>query len=168
MTKGRQIQNEGKHFSSWAAAGKALMWWKEASLHILEVIQVHTEVYRCIFTQNCVIVCLSSPSTFLDLCFCLYSLNPRGSPSMPTPLQFTAQDNQALMIVIVCIHTAKDNLHKKLGLAPQQCMMFLQTGQTFAGKRGKEQKKGNAAAFLLSWAWRFSEQLLNLERHYVE
>lgn len=69
-------------------------------------------LYRCIFTQNCIIICLSSPSTSLHLCFCLYSLNPRGSPSTPTWLQFTAQDNQAVMIVIGCIHTAKDNLHK--------------------------------------------------------
>lgn len=42
-------------------------------------------------------------------------------------------------------------------------MMFSQTGQTYAGKGGKEQKKGNTAAFSLNWAVLFSEQLLNLE-----
>lgn len=58
-------------------------------------------LYRSIF---CLIMCLSSPSTFLHLC-CLYSLNPRGSPSVPTSLRLMAQDNQAAMFVINCVYT---------------------------------------------------------------
>lgn len=82
---------------------------------------------------------------------------------MATSLWFTPHDNQAVMYVIVCIHTAKNHLHKKLSLTPQQCMMFSQIEQTDAGERGQEQKKGHTAPFLLSWAARFPQEFLNLE-----
>lgn len=76
VTKGREIQNEGKNFSSWAAAvgckkGTDGMCWKEASLQILEVPQVPAEAW----TDFTCTVCRDIICTFYrDIHFYLYCL----------------------------------------------------------------------------------------------